>query len=126
MGIIDSAKRYSELGLHLVAIKEGQKGPSTANWHLEGIDISKLRENQNIGVIHNISGTCSIDIDNREDAITVFKFLGLDPVEMKNLYPCYRGKEEGIKFLFKMPDIAHIGIKKLAYKRGDEVITVYP
>ena len=125
MGIIDSAKRYSELGLHLVAIKEGQKGPSTANWHLEGIDISKLRENQNIGVIHNISGTCSIDIDNREDAITVFKFLGLDPVEMKNLYPCYRGKEEGIKFLFKMPDIAHIGIKKLAYKRGDEVITVF-
>ena len=125
-GIIESAKKYSDLGLHLVAIKEGSKGPTTKNWHNQGINVSDLNEQLNIGIIHNLSSTCSIDIDSREEAIKIFKnYLGLDPVEMKRAYPCWRGKKEGIKFLFKMPNIDHVGIKRLTYKNDDEVITVF-
>ena len=125
-GIIEAARRYSALGLHLVAMKEGTKGPTTANWHTKGIDIEQLNEHQNIGLIHNLSSTCSIDIDSRDDAVKVFKdYLGLDPIEMKQVYPCYRGKKNGIKFLFKMPNIEHVGIKKLTYKNDEEVITVF-
>ena len=125
-GIIKSAKKYSDLGLHLVAIKEGSKGPTTKNWHNQGINVSDLNEQLNIGIIHNLSSTCSIDIDSREEAIKIFKnYLGLDPVEMKRAYPCWRGKKEGIKFLFKMPNIDHVGIKRLTYKNDDEVITVF-
>ncbi|QDP48609.1 MAG: hypothetical protein Unbinned4234contig1002_35 [Prokaryotic dsDNA virus sp.] len=125
-GIKKSAQVYSDLGLHLVAIKEGSKGPTTKNWHNEGINVKELNENQNIGLIHNLSSTCSIDIDSREDAIKVFQnYLGLDPVEMKRVYPCWRGKKDGIKFLFKMPNIDHVGIKKLIYKDNEQVITVF-
>jgi len=125
-GIIESAKKYSDLGLHLVAIKEGSKGPTTKNWHNQGINVSDLNEQLNIGIIHNLSSTCSIDIDSREEAIKIFKnYLGLDPVEMKRAYPCWRGKKEGIKFLFKMPNIDHVGIKKLTYKDNEDIITVF-
>ena len=72
-GIIESAKKYSDLGLHLVAIKEGSKGPTTKNWHNQGINVSDLNEQLNIGIIHNLSSTCSIDIDSREEAIKIFE-----------------------------------------------------
>ncbi len=126
MSILESAKEYSRLGFHLVSMTEGTKAPKSANWHQKGVDVESLSENQNIGLIHNLSSTCSIDIDSREDAIKVFQeYLGLDPIEMKRVYPCYRGKKEGIKFLFKMPNISHVGIKKLTYKNDKEVITVF-
>jgi hypothetical protein len=125
-GIIEAAKSYSAIGFHLVAMKEGTKGPTTASWHTKGIDVDKLTEHQNIGLIHNLSSTCSIDIDSRNDAVKVFKnYLGLDPIEMKKVYPCYRGKRDGIKFLFKMPNIEHVGIKKLTYKNDADIVTVF-
>ena len=125
-GIIEAAKSYSAIGFHLVAMKEGTKGPTTASWHTKGIDVDKLTEHQNIGLIHNLSSTCSIDIDSRDDAVKVFKsYLGLDPIEMKKVYPCYRGKRDGIKFLFKMPNIEHVGIKKLTYKNDADIVTVF-
>ena len=125
-GIIEAAKSYSAIGFHLVAMKEGSKGPTTANWHTEGVNVNQLNEHQNIGLIHNLSSTCSIDIDSRNDAVKVFKnYLGLDPIEMKKVYPCYRGKRDGIKFLFKMPNIEHVGIKKLTYKNDADIVTVF-
>lgn len=125
MGIISSAKEYDNLGFKLVAMQEGRKGPTQANWHNQGVDLNQLSENQNIGLIHNLSSTMCLDIDQREDAIEVFKYLGLDPVLMKQIYPCYRGKKEGIKFIFKMPNIENVGIRKLTYKLENEVITVF-
>ena len=125
-GIVEAAKSYSDLGLHLVAMNEGSKGPTTANWHTEGVNVNQLNERQNIGLIHNLSSTCSIDIDSRDDAVKVFQnYLGLNPIEMKKVYPCYRGKRDGIKFLFKMPNIDHVGIKKLTYKNDEDIVTVF-
>jgi len=126
MGIKESAKEYNALGFQLVAMKSGHKGPQTANWHQKGVDVDQLTDNQNIGLIHNLSSTCSLDIDNRDDAIKVFQdYLGMDATAMKSAYPCWRGSREGIKFLFRMPNLERIGIKKLTYKEGDNVVTVF-
>ena len=126
MGIKESAKQYNDLGLSLVAMQSGKKGPNTANWHTQGVDVEKLDDSKNIGLIHNLSSTCSLDIDDRDDAIKVFQdYLGIDAIEMKNEYPCWRGKRDGIKFLFRMPNIEHVGIKKLTYKNGSNVVTVF-
>ena len=126
MGIKESAKQYNALGFQLVAMKSGHKGPQTANWHQKGVDVEQLTDNQNIGLIHNLSSTCSLDIDNREDAIKVFQdYLGMDATAMKSAYPCWRGSREGIKFLFRMPNLERIGIKKLTYKEGEKVVTVF-
>ena len=126
MGIKESAKQYNDLGLSLVAMQSGKKGPNTANWHTQGVDVEKLDDSKNIGIIHNLSSTCSLDIDDRDDAIKVFQdYLGIDAIEMKNNYPCWRGKRDGIKFLFRMPNIEHVGIKKLTYKNGTDVVTVF-
>jgi len=125
-GIKESAKKYAELGLSLVLVAEGSKRPIQRDWQSKGVDIDEIKDHHNIGILHNHSGTCSIDIDSREDAIKVFKdYLGLDPIEMKRLYPCYRGKREGIKFIFKMPQIENLSIKKLVYKENDSVTTVF-
>ena len=126
MGIKESAKQYNALGFSLVAMQSGKKGPTTPNWHTKGVDVEKLTDSQNIGLIHNLSSTCSLDIDDRDDAIKVFQdYLGIDAVAMKNDYPCWRGKREGIKFLFRMPNIENVGIKKLTYKNDKEVVTVF-
>ena len=126
MGIKESAKEYNALGFQLVAMKSGHKGPQTKDWGLKGVDVNKLTDNQNIGLIHNLSSTCSLDIDNRDDAIKVFQdYLGMDATAMKSAYPCWRGSREGIKFLFRMPNLERIGIKKLTYKEGDNVVTVF-
>jgi len=126
MGIKESARQYNALGFQLVAMKSGHKGPQTANWHHKGVDIEQLTDNQNIGLIHNLSSTCSLDIDNRDDAIKVFQdYLGMDATAMKSAHPCWRGSREGIKFLFRMPNLERIGIKKLTYKEADKVVTVF-
>ena len=126
MGIKESAKQYNALGFQLVAMKSGHKGPQTKDWGLKGVDVEKLTDQQNIGLIHNLSGTCSLDIDDRDGAVSIFvNYLGMDPVAMKSIYPCYRGSREGIKFIFRMPNLKRIGIKKLTYKEANDVITVF-
>lgn len=126
MGIREAAEEYNALGLKLVAMKSGRKGPQTRDWHKQGVDISQLTDEHNIGIIHNLSSTCSLDIDHRDDAIKVFQeYLGMDATAMKAKYPCWRGSREGIKFLFRMPNLERIGIKKLTYKEGNDVVTVF-
>ena len=126
MGIKESAKQYNALGFQLVAMKSGHKGPQTRDWHTKGVDVEQLTDQQNIGLIHNLSSTCSLDIDSRDNAIKIFQdYLGMDATAMKADYPCWRGSREGIKFLFRMPNLERIGIKKLTYKEGNEVVTVF-
>ena len=126
MGIKEAAKQYNALGLQLVAMKSGHKGPQTRDWHTKGVNVDELTEQQNIGLIHNLSSTCSLDIDNREDSIKIFQdYLGMDATAMKSDYPCWRGSREGIKFLFRMPNLERIGIKKLTYKDGNDLTTVF-
>tara|TARA_R110002051_G_scaffold189_2_gene802 strand:+ start:219 stop:2192 length:1974 start_codon:yes stop_codon:yes gene_type:complete len=127
MGIKESAKQYNDLGFSLVALQSGKKGPNTPNWHTQGVDVEKLDDSKNIGLIHGLSGTCSIDVDYIPDSIPIFRdVLGMDPVAMKSAYPCYRGRQDGIKFIFRLPtDIGPIGIKKLTYKDGNEITTVF-
>jgi len=126
MGIKESAKQYNALGFQLVAMKSGHKGPQTRDWHTKGVDVEQLTDQQNIGLIHNLSSTCSLDIDNRDDAIRIFQdYLGMDATAMKSQYPCWRGSREGIKFLFRMPNLERIGIKKLTYKEDSDVVTVF-
>ena len=127
MGIKESAKQYNDLGLSLVALQSGKKGPNTPNWHTQGVDVEKLDDSKNIGLIHGLSGTCSIDVDYIPDSIPIFRdVLGMDPVAMKSAYPCYRGRQDGIKFIFRLPtDIGPIGIKQLTYKDGNEITTVF-
>ena len=126
MGIKESAKQYNALGFQLVAMKSGHKGPQTRDWHTKGVDVEQLTDQQNIGLIHNLSGTCSLDIDDRDGAVSIFvNYLGMDPIAMKSIYPCYRGSREGIKFIFRMPNLERIGIKKLTYKEAADVVTVF-
>lgn len=127
MGIIDSAKEYDALGFKLVAMPSGKKGPQTRDWGLKGVEIDKLTENHNIGVIHPLSGTVSLDIDERSGTALIFRELfKIDPIAFKDQYPCYRGKEDGLKVLFRIPnDIGPVGIKKLTYKDEEDVITVF-
>ncbi len=126
MGIKESAKQYNALGFQLVAMKSGHKGPQTRDWHTKGVDVEQLTDQQNIGLIHNLSGTCSLDIDDRDGAVSIFvNYLGMDPIAMKSIYPCYRGSREGIKFIFRMPNLERIGIKKLTYKEDSDVVTVF-
>ena len=126
MGIKESAKQYNALGFQLVAMKSGHKGPQTRDWHTKGVDVEQLTDQHNIGLIHNLSGTCSLDIDDRDGSVAIFvNYLGMDPIAMKSIYPCYRGSREGIKFIFRMPNLERIGIKKLTYKVESDVVTVF-
>tara|TARA_R100000664_G_scaffold11765_1_gene19000 strand:- start:1676 stop:3655 length:1980 start_codon:yes stop_codon:yes gene_type:complete len=127
MGIKEEARKYDALGFELVAMKSGHKGPNTPNWGDKGVDVEQLTDDHNIGLLHNRTGTMSVDIDDRQLSAKVFEeVLGIDPEKMKKEGICWRGSHKGIKFLYRMPhDAQNLSIKKLAFKEDNNIITVF-
>ena len=74
------AKQYKDAGFSLCAIKPESKRPHGNEWEQNPKDPSFWAGNESygMGVIHQHSGTCSIDIDHMEHARTALSALGVD------------------------------------------------
>jgi hypothetical protein len=55
---------YVEHGWKICAIEPGNKGPSYAKWQKNPIPLEAADAIEGAGIIHTLSGTCAIDIDN--------------------------------------------------------------
>ena len=72
-----TATEWHDMGYRLVAFQRGTKAPQTRDWHQTAADPQKVN-GHNVGVIHGLSGTCSMDLDDLALATQVLEALGLD------------------------------------------------
>jgi hypothetical protein len=70
------AEEYIENGWSLCDVLPGTKIAAGKAWPEKGISADKCINN--IGLIHRLSGTCAIDIDNLEHARTALEAIGVD------------------------------------------------
>jgi hypothetical protein len=76
-------EEYLNHNLRLVPIPSGQKNPVHAGWQMEENAVKSASEvnGHNIGLLHEYSGTCAIDIDDVEAAERLFEERGLSLVD---------------------------------------------
>jgi hypothetical protein len=109
MTIIESIKQYTELGWYLVPIPAGQKGPTSYGWNQKdkaltgqgAIDFYSKNPTWNVGLIHQWTGTCAIDIDHMEWTRIIFEGLGLDLDALMASTARIRGREGRGKLIFR-------------------------
>lgn len=125
--IHEAARRWHALGYRLAAWPAGQgKGPNSPGWGLRPASPDSITDRDNIGVVHGLSGTAALDVDDLERTREVFEALGLD---LERLWPAtlaYRGKPSRLKLLYRAPSPA-LGVKKLRVRvtPGAEPVTVF-
>ncbi|WP_174999047.1 bifunctional DNA primase/polymerase [Rugamonas aquatica] len=71
------AAEYMTAGFKLCRIATGTKGPKTKNWQDSPITLDQVTH-EGLGLIHALSGTCAIDLDNFESAVAWFEARNID------------------------------------------------
>ncbi len=104
--LFENAKRYMAQGWALVAIPAGGKAPSTFGWQTKATPPDHWQKNptHNMGLLHSLSGTCALDIDNLAHTKMIFKALNIDLDKILNQHPQIIGNPERGKILFRVPD----------------------
>jgi hypothetical protein len=85
VGLPTSHQMYQQQGWALVPIPIGTKGPTHRGWNTkEGClaPDAQLPPGYGIGLCHAYSGTCALDIDGWDKAVTYFKDRGVDLVQL--------------------------------------------
>ncbi len=102
----ENAKRYAEQGWALVAIPAGSKAPSTFGWQTKATPPEHWQKNptHNMGLLHSLSGTCALDIDNLAHTKMIFAALNIDLEEILDRHPRIVGNPDRGKVLFRVPD----------------------
>lgn len=104
------AESYIEHGFSLCATREGNnKEAYGLNWQKQGRPAVHwgLNPGDGMGIIHGLSGTCSIDIDDLENARIALEAVGIDLDALlsdKSNVQIDSGRENRAKLIFKLPD----------------------
>lgn len=105
------AAGYVRHGLALCAIPRGRKGPITAGWNLPARAItdaaaaSQLTEN--IGLLHVLSGTMALDVDDDEQARAWLQVRGVDTsrlIASPDHVGIISGRAGRGKLLYRLPE----------------------
>ena len=116
--IANAFREYQKMGYSLVAFNQDKKGPSSdpkyVNWHNN--PTTELPSSEvNIGLIHGLSRTVSLDADDLEKTRIALGGFGIDLDAITANAPTWYGNPENRrKYLFKMPTSKQsLGVKQL-------------
>lgn len=125
------ARHYAHtLGLALVPIPHGLKGPREAGWN-DPQNVITTREHAhrvwsegrlNMGVLHSVSHTATLDIDHPEWAAQALAAIGLDLAELLACPVRIKGKS-GEKPFYRLPDGVQFDRRSLAWPHPSEVMS---
>ena len=132
----DHAAEYCNRGFALVVIPPGEKGPKRHGWNQPGGYITdpeqarrhwQRRSQDNLGVVLETSGLCSLDVDSMEAARLVMAELGFDLDGWRDNYPTVQGNPARFRCLFKVPAGAALARHALTWpgQNGDKPVTVF-
>ncbi len=114
-----AAADYLAKGYHLTAWdKSSGKAPKGKGW--QNKSITTARDQQNIGLIHGLSHTVCLDVDNLEDTRKALAFCSIDLDQLIREYPRYYGKSHTRpKIIMKLPVHAPdgLGVANLNYPK---------
>lgn len=121
-GSIHPAVEYVEHGFSLVEIPRGSKGPKKAGWNKRENAITTQKaaaklNGHNIGLIHEHSKTCAIDIDDLEKARPWLRERGVDIdalLSAPDAVQIVSGRANRAKLLYKLPKGLKLTHRKLA------------
>ena len=118
-----SATQYVEHGFALVSIPHGKKGPKKKGWNRRENAITTPKaaaklNGHNIGLLHEWSATCAIDIDNLKRARA---FLSKESIDLSDLLiasdavQIVSGKQNRAKLIYRLPKrVSPLPHRKLA------------
>lgn len=124
------ARHYTTIGLALVPIPLGLKGPREAGWNEPHNTITTREEAHrkfsgvplNMGVLHSASHTATLDIDHPEWAAQALAAVGLSLDELLACPTRIRGKN-GEKPFYRLPDGVQFDRRSLAWPHPTEVMS---
>lgn len=101
--VSDAASRYLSAGYSLTAWQQGTgKGPRNPGWDKQSI--TSATDMQNIGLVHGLTRTVVLDLDDWSLTRLVFmELFGINVDTWMEEYPTYYGNPDRRKILFKVP-----------------------
>ena len=122
LATLDAVDKYYALGWALVGIPAGSKAPSTFSWQTKAAERSYWEANpsHNVGLLHALSGTVALDIDDMENTRTIFEALNMDLDAMLASAPRIVGRPDRGKVLFAAPDGPPLTTRKISWPVPDD------
>jgi len=117
-------ERWTKFGYKLCAIPPGSKRPVGREWQQHAVPPERFNGN-GMGVIHGLSGTCAIDVDDRALTEQVFESFGLDLEEMIQGTFSWEGRPGRVKLLYQRPNLIEMRIRKLTKGKHPDVHEVF-
>ena len=105
-------------GWKLCSIPGGAKGPTTPGWNINPVT-NPANLTGNVGLLHGLSGTCSIDIDNLSWAKRWLTENGIDLqalLDAPDAVQITSGREGSAKLLYALPAFLAMPTKKIVIK----------
>lgn len=97
---------YIQHGWAICALEKGKKGPTYPGWQRKGIPLDAADGLDGAGLLHSLSGTCCIDIDNLEKATPWLAERGVDIARLMSMPSAVMitsGTINRAKLLFRLP-----------------------
>lgn len=120
----EHAAYYIGLGWGLCSIPPGTKGPINHGWNASAniitteehaASIAAARPDNGLGLVHNVSGTCAIDVDHLEFFLTCLAELGIDHEVLFSGAPRIIGNSGRDKAIFLLPPGSNFKTHKLLW-----------
>ncbi|MCA1854439.1 DUF3987 domain-containing protein [Massilia oculi] len=110
------AKQYmEECGFSLCPIAKGSKGPKSKGWQNKPLTQNMIGDH-GLGLIHTLSGTCAIDLDDLQAAEAWFGARGIELRDLladDDAVQIISGRPNRTKLLYRLPE----GVKPLVTKQ---------
>lgn len=103
----DWARAYADLGWRLCGIAPRSKRPMGAGWQVATLEPEAWEDSprMGMGLVHEGSGTCSLDVDDEEETRGYLARIGVDYDEMlAGGCRIDSGKPNRAKLLYRLPD----------------------
>lgn len=116
------AKDYVAQGWAVVNMPAGSKAPTTFGWQTRAVAPEHWDANptHNIGLLHGLSGTCALDIDDMENTRLIFEALNIDLDALLSSAPRIVGRPDRGKVLFAVPAGLELVTRKISWPvQGD-------
>ena len=104
--VFELAQQYIALGWKLCALEPGTKSPKTPGWERNPIEPTQIR-NRGIGLLHSLSRTCAIDLDNLNDCHYWFYNHNIDLnmlLQDDDAVQIVSGRPNRGKLLYRLPE----------------------
>jgi len=102
------AQEYTDLGWSLCATRtDNNKAPIGQGWQKKGREPGYWADNTGagMGIVHGLSGTCALDLDDLKHAKTALAAVGINLDKLLSQgVQIHSGKDNSGKLLYKVPD----------------------